>query len=172
MSIITIMIIAVALSMDAFSLALFYGTINLEKKQINKLSLTVGIFHFFMPLLGMCAKNTITYITHYSLDFLTTILFLYIGIQMIIESVREHKVVSLNAFNNYFLFGFAVSIDSFSIGMGLKGNFLVSAVMFSLFSAVFTYFGLKIGKKINQAVGSSSTIIGGIILIIMGLLYL
>lgn len=172
MSIITIMIIAVALSMDAFSLALFYGTINLEKKQINKLSLTVGIFHFFMPLLGMCTKNTITYITHYSLDFLTTIVFLYIGIQMIIESIKEHKVVSLKSFNSYILFGFAVSIDSFSIGMGLKGNFLVSAAMFSLFSALFTYFGLKLGKKINQVVGSSSTFIGGIILIVMGLLYL
>ena len=39
--------------MDAFSLSLAYGTINLRKKEIILLSLIVGIYHFIMPILGM-----------------------------------------------------------------------------------------------------------------------
>ena len=48
-----VIIIAISLSMDAFSLALAYGTLNLNKKDIYKLSLTVGVYHFIMPLLGL-----------------------------------------------------------------------------------------------------------------------
>ena len=36
MNIITLIIIAVSLSMDAFSLSLAYGTLNLEKTYIKK----------------------------------------------------------------------------------------------------------------------------------------
>jgi putative Mn2+ efflux pump MntP len=53
MNIILIFIIAISLSMDAFSLSLAYGTISLSKKEIRLLSFIVGIYHFFMPILGM-----------------------------------------------------------------------------------------------------------------------
>ena len=49
----TIFLIAIALSMDAFSLSLAYGTLGLTKKEVNKLSVIVGIYHFFMPLIGL-----------------------------------------------------------------------------------------------------------------------
>ena len=39
-------------------------------------------------------------------------------------------------------------------------------------SLLFTYIGLVIGKKVNNIVGEISTIIGGIILLIVGLLYI
>ena len=49
MEIILLVIIAVTLSMDAFSLSLAYGTIGLDKKNIILLSCIVGIYHFIMP---------------------------------------------------------------------------------------------------------------------------
>ena len=52
MHIFIVITIAISLSMDAFSLSLLYGTLNLEKKFIWKLSLIVSIYHFFMPILG------------------------------------------------------------------------------------------------------------------------
>ena len=47
-----ILIIAVSLSMDTFSLSLAYGMLKLKNSIIKQISITVGIFHFFMPLLG------------------------------------------------------------------------------------------------------------------------
>ena len=52
MEIILLVIIAVTLSMDAFSLSLAYGTIGLDKKNIILLSCIVGIYHFIMPQIG------------------------------------------------------------------------------------------------------------------------
>ena len=43
----TILIVAISVSMDAFSLSLLYGTLNLRKEEIIKLSIMVGIFHFY-----------------------------------------------------------------------------------------------------------------------------
>ena len=56
MELLSIIIVAISLSMDAFSLALAYGTLGLGPKMLFKISLSVGLFHFFMPLLGMGIK--------------------------------------------------------------------------------------------------------------------
>ena len=48
-----VILLSISLSMDAFSLSLCFGTLNLSYKKIFTFSLIVGIFHFMMPLLGM-----------------------------------------------------------------------------------------------------------------------
>ena len=57
MSLLIVILVAISLSMDAFSLSLAYGTLDLERKNINLLSLIVGAYHFIMPLLGMWFAN-------------------------------------------------------------------------------------------------------------------
>ena len=60
MRLIMVMLIAISLSMDAFSLSLAYGTLNLEKKYINLLSIIVGVYHFFMPIIE-CGLEVVYY---------------------------------------------------------------------------------------------------------------
>lgn len=174
MSILIILVIAISLSMDAFSLALAYGTLKLDKKQIKQLSIIVGIFHFFMPLFGMVIGSTIFHLLPIKPSLIVFIILCFIGIQMIIESFKENRCIALMSFGQLLLFGFAVSVDSFSVGIGLKAineNYILCACLFSLSSFIFTYIGLLLGKKISLLIGKTSTIIGGIILIIIGLLY-
>lgn len=170
-----IILIGISLSMDAFSLALAYGTLNLKNRNINLLSIIVGLYHYFMPLLGMFVGKKIINLLPISSNFLVFIVLFLIGIQMIIESFKEEKEIKkLNLFE-MILFGIAVSIDSFSLGLGLKTlykNPYISALIFSISSMLFTYIGLKLGKKINQKIGNISTIFGGITLIIIGIIYL
>ena len=47
-----ILSIAIALSMDTFSLSLSLGTYNISYKKIFQISFTVGLMHFLMPLFG------------------------------------------------------------------------------------------------------------------------
>ena len=85
-----VIIIAISLSMDAFSLALAYGTLNLNKKDIYKLSLVVGFYHFFMPLLGLFFGNIILkYVSNP--NFLVFVILFIIGIEMIYETFKEEK---------------------------------------------------------------------------------
>ena len=54
-----VFIIALSLSMDAFSLSLAYGTQNIENKTKYTISIIVGLFHLFMPLIGNLLGNVI-----------------------------------------------------------------------------------------------------------------
>ena len=51
--------IGLSLSIDAFSLSLSIGTLNLNKKQVAKLPIFIGIFHFFMPFIGILIGKSI-----------------------------------------------------------------------------------------------------------------
>ena len=58
------------------------------------------------------------------------------------------------------LFALAVSLDSFSVGIGLKAltnNYIIAVTIFSLTSFIFTYIGLLLGKKINTLIGTYKT---------------
>lgn len=172
-----IIIIAISLSMDAFSLSLAYGTLNISKKDIRLLSFIVGMYHFFMPLLGMFVGSIILSLLPISPNIIVFIVLLFIGIEMIGESRNTHTREDMQVMNirDLFLFAFAVSLDSFSVGIGLKSisqHFILSAMTFSCTSLFFTYIGLLLGKKINNKLGSISTLIGGMILIIIGVIAL
>ena len=175
MSIIIILTIALSLSMDAFSLSLAYGTLNLEKKDINKISIIVGIYHFIMPLLGLTTGKILIELIQINPNMIVTIVLSFIGIEMIIDSFKKEEAVKIMSQKELLLFGLAVSIDSFSVGIGLEAitkKYLLSVLTFSISSITFTYVGLMIGKKINNIIGHISTLIGGLILIIIGITYI
>ena len=175
MSFLIVLVIAVSLSMDAFSLSLAYGTLDLSKKNINKLSIIVGIYHFIMPLIGLFIGNAILKFFPISPNVIVTIVLCFIGLQMVIETFKSEENMRLMSFSELLLFGLAVSIDSFSVGIGLNAisnNYLLCSLVFSISSFCFTYLGLLLGKKISQLIGKASTLIGGIVLIIIGLVYI
>ena len=94
---------------------------------------------------------------------------------MIIDSFKEEENIKLMTLKEMLLFGLAVSIDSFSVGIGLEAltnNYIISVSIFSISSFIFTYIGLTIGKKINNLIGKISTLIGGIVLTIIGISYI
>ena len=175
MNIILIFIIAISLSMDAFSLSLAYGTNNLKKREIIILSIIVALYHFFMPIFGMFIGNYITKFIHIGQNLIILIIFSLIGINMIIESKKEQEKVKHMKLLEMLVFGVAVSIDSFSIGIGLNNisnNFIMCSSIFSITSFTFTYLGLKLGKTLNSLIGRLATLIGGVSLILFGVIYI
>ena len=167
-------LIALSLSMDAFSLSIIYGSGNINIKTIKKLSLIVGIYHFVMPIFGMCVGKIVSDVLHLSSHLIVTIIFLIIGIQMIIETFKKNENKKYET-TQLALFALAVSMDSFSIGIGLldlTNNYLLAPILFFIFSTIFTYIGLKLGKYFNKKYGKYATFIGGIILIILGIFHM
>lgn len=174
MNLLLVIVVAISLSMDAFSLSLAYGTINLEKRQNLLLSIIVGIYHFFMPLIGFSIGNIIFSYVNINPDIIVCIILIFIGIEMLFESLKTSEKVNKLNIIEMVIFGLAVSIDSFSVGIGIKAfkiNFILCFIIFSITSFLFTYIGLILGKKISEIVGRFATIIGGIVLIIIGIIY-
>lgn len=175
MPIIIIFIVAISLSMDAFSLSLAYGTLNFSKRDIITISLTVGIFHFFMPLLGYKIGNIILSLMVINPNILTGIIFIFLGIEMLFSVKKEEVLKEINSIYSRILFAFTVSIDSFLVGISINSisnNIYLCGIIFLLFSFFFTYIGLNFGKKAYSKYGGKSIIIGGSILIILGVKYI
>lgn len=171
----TILIVAISLSMDTFSLSMTYGILKINKKEILKISIMVGIFHFFMPMIGNCLGNVITGLININSSIIVGIVFLSIAIQLIFSLFKEEELQKLNTLFSTLLFSFSVSIDSFSIGIGLSAlskNMFLILIIFMIVSSTFTYFGLNLGNKIFHVVGKKAQIIGIILLITLSINYI
>lgn len=168
----TLVLIAVSLSMDTFSLSTIYGTIGLEKNKMYLLSFVVGIFHFFMPLFGNLIGNFLLSKLPINANIVVGVIFIIIALQMF---VQKEDVVDLKNFWMLLLFGFTVSIDSFSVGIGISlitQNYFIAYLIFFVTSVIFTFLGLRFGKYLSTKFGNKATKVGALILIVLGLVYM
>ncbi len=174
-SLLTTILVGISLSMDAFSLSLAYGTINLNKRQELTLSLIVGLYHFVMPLIGLFFGSIIEKYIIINFNILVSLIFILIGVNLIMSSFKEEKTTFLLGLLGFLTFGLSVSIDSLTTGIGLNAinnNYMQVSTIFAISSFIFTYLGLKLGNKLSEKYGYYSTIFGGSLLIILGIYYL
>lgn len=169
-----VILIAVSLSMDAFSLALAYGMFNFNRKEIITLSLIVGLYHLIMPFIGYNFGNMIFSYIAIKPSLIVAIIFNIIGIEMIIDMFKKEEKKKITGYIEMLAFGLAVSVDSFSTGIGIKAitdNIYFAFLLFSITSFIFTFAGLKLGKKISEKIGKASNLVGASILILIGISY-
>lgn len=171
----SIILIGIALSMDTFSLSLGVGMFNTTNKKALKLAIIVGIMHFLQPLLGMCLGEQLIKVFELKCDILLGIILIFIAIQMIIDILKHEEEKFNLSIWGMLLFAFGVSIDSFSVGLGIKAitsNIYLAMSIFSVCSFIFTYMGVVIGRQANKILGIYANIIGVVILFILGLVHL
>lgn len=171
----TVLFVAISLSMDTFSLSLSYGMLNINKRDIIKISLLVGLFHFFMPLLGNIFGEIIFKRIPINEKFLIGVIFLIISVEIICSLFKEKKVSPIRSSLDMIFFSITVSIDSFITGICLDVfylNYFFIVFIFMIISFSFTYFGLYFGYYIHSKIGIIAEIIGVIILITLSFFYL
>lgn len=172
--IITDLIIAVALSMDAFSISICLTTSNLlNKKKLIIFPVIVGILHFVMPLLGNCIGLMISINLQLIANYILGIIFLVLGLEVLTGKEKEQYLkISLIYL---IIIAITVSIDSFTVGLGLsltEEYTYLSSLIFSITCFIFTIIGLTIGKYLNKKVEKRASIVGGILLILLSIKYI
>lgn len=172
-NIITDLLIAVALSMDAFSISVCMSTSNLlTRKKILIFPIIVGVCHFLMPLLGYYLGNIISINLEYIADYILGSIFLILSIELI-SSKEKDRTFKMN-FIYLFLIALTVSVDSFTVGLGLsltKEYSLLSSLIFSIISFIFTMFGIIIGKYLSKHIEKKTNLCGSILLFLLSLKY-
>lgn len=151
--------------MDAFALSISYGIKKLSKKQIVFTALSVGIFHFCMPLIGNFIGVSLFEYTLFKPKYIVFLIFLLISINMLFDFFEEKKDLKPLNILGIVIFSFSVSLDSFSVGLGLKyiyDNIILSVFLFSIISFVFTLSGFILGKVLNKKIGKYSFLVGSI----------
>lgn len=173
----TLLMVAIALSMDSFSVSIGLGMQRMGLKQVAKISIVNGAFHVIMPLVGMLIGGYLSVHMGHLAVIVGGILLILFGLHMIIASFlggEQHKTIR-TTFVGILLFSFGVSIDAFSVGLSLglfSANLGLMLILFGTFATLFTALGLLVGKKVGDWLGRYSEIIGGLILLVFGFRFL
>ena len=176
MDYISIVLVAIALAMDAFSVSITKGFTQkkLTKMQFLWYGIFFGGFQAMMPLIGYLCGSTISTFVSFIAPFIGFILLLIIGLNMIRESLSddEEEITDTFSFKEVTVLAIATSIDAFAVGLTLallNTNPLVPSVIIGIVAFLFSMVGIFIGRKLGNIFGDKFQIIGGIILILIGI---
>ena len=171
MNIIEIILIAVSLSMDAFTISICKGIKNSSIKVGFITTTFFAIFQFIMPIIGFYIGNAISnkIINYHS--YFSSILLIIIGILMI----KEDKIDDINDklnFKELILLSIATSIDALVIGLSFSfnnTNIFLSSTIIGIITFIICNIGYYLGNLLNKKIHQYSGLIGGITLIIIGI---
>ncbi len=184
--IINSVLLGAGLAMDAFSVSIANGIVEsgMRKRRMFLIAGVYAAFQFLMPMLGWLLVTTLEEIfTKFSvlIPWIALILLLFIGGKMIVEAILEKKngrktdeeQVTKLTFKTLIVQGIATSIDALSVGFTIADYSLKRAFAASLIIGVVTLviclIGLIFGRKIGEKISGTATIIGGLILIVIGI---
>ncbi|ANE46652.1 membrane protein [Paenibacillus swuensis] len=172
----TILIMAVALGMDAFSLGIGIGLKGIRKLDILKISTVIAIFHIIMPLTGMFMGQYMSSLLGEVATAAGGGLLLLLGGHMIYSSVRGEETQSFDHRTLWgtLVFALSVSIDSFSVGVSLgmfATDIVLTVLCFGFFGGLMSVMGLLLGSRVSDKLGGYGEACGGAILFIFGILF-
>ena len=174
--------LGIGLAMDAFSVSLANG-LNDTKMKVKRMCLIAGVFAFFqalMPLTGwFCVHNLVKFFSVFEkfIPWIALFLLAFIGGKMLLEGIRnkeeEEEDESGLGFKLLMVQGIATSIDALSVGFTISEYGFLMALVSALIIAAVTFVicmaGIVIGKKFGTKLANKASILGGVILIIIGL---
>ena len=176
MTIIEILAIAVAVSMDAFAVSICKG-LSVRKVTVGhviKTGLWFGGFQALMPLIGY-------FVGVYFADFVSNVdhwiafvLLAFIGANMIKEafSSEDETPDPDFSFRTMLAMAVATSIDALAVGVSfafLHVHIWTSVILIGAVTAMFSMAGVKIGNVFGSRHKSAAELVGGIILVVIGI---
>lgn len=169
-------LLALALSMDAFAVAICKG-LSLSKIHIKhciKVGLWFGGFQALMPCIGFFAASLFSHVIQSFDHWVAFVLLAIIGINMIKES-RESTDEDTDAslgFKVMFMMAIATSIDALAVGITfafLNVNIFTAALLIGATTFTCCAIGVKIGNVFGAKHKGKAEFAGGLILILLGI---
>jgi len=175
---ISLIIVAFALAMDAFAVAIVTGlTLDpVTRRHVFRLSFHFGLFQALMPVLGWLAGFAVQrYISEVD-HWVAFALLAFVGGKMILGAVRgeDSQAVRTDPTSGWdlVLLSTATSIDALAVGLSLAligSPIVLPALVIGVVAAGLTVIGMKLGSRIGALWGKRVEAIGGIILVAIGL---
>ena len=176
MTFLELFLIAIGLSMDAFSVSICKGLTT--KKFSWPMALICGLwfggFQVLMPIIGYYLGAQFQEMIEAYDHWIAFGLLFLIGANMIREAVwgKEEKQDGSLGFKTMFLLAIATSIDALAVGVSfacIRVKLWSSVLIIGTITFLFSVLGVKIGNVFGSKYEKSAEITGGIILILIGL---
>lgn len=173
---ISILMIALALAMDAFAVSISSGVSQKEVSMRRALLMAgfFGMFQALMPVLGWLSGRWAIELIQAFDHWIAFGLLLFIGGKMIHEGIQTDGQPATNPFKLRVLLmlSLSTSIDALAVGVSLsflKTEILTPALMIGLITFLLSFFGVYIGKIFGHIFEKKLEIIGGLILMGIGI---
>ena len=180
----TIILVAVVLGLDAFSLSLGLGLQGRSRSYGLKFSAMVGVFHIIMPLVGLNLGLAAGKFLGVWASRLGAAILAYIAVDFIIKGYRQTRPHSYSFkegkavitkrndsyrenWGNMLLLGISVSIDALTVGFSLgtfKMPIFITVIIMGIVAAIMTMLGFLGGRMFSRLVGSYAQMAGGLVL--------
>jgi len=177
MGIVTIIFVALGLSMDAFAVAVASG-FQIKRHHLRhatRIALFFGGFQAIMPIIGWLAGTSVrNFISGFD-HWIAFTLLSFIGIKMIYESLSilpDEKVRNASDISMLLILSIATSIDALAVGLSLsflKINIITPAAIIGFITFILSFIGVYIGKTFGHFFERKLEIAGGLILIGIGI---
>lgn len=177
----TVVLVSVALGIDAFSVALSIGLSGVRKKKILIMTAIVTLFHIFMPLLGLYLGEYLGKIAGPMAGAIGAFVLIAIGLSVIWKSIKElnssgdprfePRLLSIDNLFSLVLLCASVSLDALTVGFGLgtlKVDLFLTVITMGIIAGLMTFSGFIFGRRLNSAFGDWAEIVGGLILVGIG----
>lgn len=168
-----VIVLAVALSMDAFAVSIGLGSKGNIKGLGLKAGLYFGAFQALMPFLGyLGGKGVLGWVDAYA-HWIAFGLLALIGGKMIYEGLQEGIEEDIASITNkmMLLLAVATSIDAMAAGFSLtllEVNAYIACAIIGVTTFSFSWLGVRIGEKSGTWLESKAEIFGGVVLILIG----
>lgn len=171
-----LIITAIALSMDAFAVAICKG-LSVERVRGSHMAITgawFGGFQALMPLVGFFVGSLFAdYITSFD-HWIAFALLALIGANMIKESLDGDTCPADSSFGfkTMLTMAIATSIDALAVGVSFAllpdVNILVAVIAIGVITFALSALGVKVGSVFGAKYKSKAELVGGIVLCLMG----
>lgn len=168
-----VIVLAIALSMDAFAVAIGLGSKGNSKGLGLKAGLFFGAFQALMPFIGyLGGKGVLGWVDAYA-HWVAFGLLALIGGKMIYEGLHEGIEENIATITNkmMLLLAIATSIDAMAAGFSLTlldFNPYLACLIIGITTFGFSWVGVAIGKRSGTWLESKAEIFGGVVLILIG----
>ncbi len=174
---ISLILLALAMSTDAFAAAIGKGASLHKPRFIEALRTGVifGVIEGITPLIGWGIGQAATsYVKNWD-HWIAFTLLVVLGVHMIYNGLKhegaEEEKPNQHSFLILAVTAFATSIDALAVGVGLafvNVNILVAAAAIGVATTVMVTIGVMLGRVLGTVVGKRAEIIGGIVLMLVG----
>ncbi len=176
MDLLSLLLLAVGLSMDAFAVSVCKGLAvgKVKAKHMCIVGAWFGGFQALMPtvgyLLGTRFEKYITAVDHW----IAFVLLMLIGANMIREALskgEEEEADASLSFKTMFLMAVATSIDALAVGITfafLQVNIVPAALTIGATTFLISAIGVKVGSVFGLRYKKRAEIVGGVILCLLG----
>ena len=174
MSLIDIILLAIALGIDCLAVSFSQGLIFTENRMKNslRLALTMGLFQGLMPCIGFAGTDYVRDFAEPFGKWLVFAIFLVLGLKFITEAFQDKKEeVCCIDFRCLMSLGVATSIDALGAGVNLhltKTPMLYSALIIGIGSVLMSLSGFWLGNFFKKLPSKFLEITGGLILFVLG----